>query len=73
MSTKKGLVELITEIGNDNLEFQPLDSCITDMKACKGHRKYTFGSEMGFDLDGTTKAGFVVWIDRDKLTEFMAK
>mgnify|MGYP001598269585 CR=1 FL=1 len=66
---KIGIVELLTQVGNDNIEIQPLDVAITDMQKRKGHNLYTFGSEMSFDLSGTKKVGLVVWLDRDRAKE----
>ncbi|MNP03024.1 hypothetical protein D3C76_948920 [compost metagenome] len=68
-----GIVELITQIGNDNIELQPLDVAITDMQKKKGHNLYTFGSAMSFDLSGTKKFGLVVWLDRDRVKEITEK
>lgn len=71
--SKIGITELVTEIGDDNIEFQLLDSCITNMQLKKDHNLYTFGSPMAFSLDGTNKLGLVLWLDREQVNKILGK
>lgn len=73
MSKKVGIVELVTALGNDGVRIQPLDGCLTDMKSNKHGSKYTFGSEIPFDLNGPTECGIVVWMPRDKVKEILGR
>lgn len=59
------IVDLVTDVGYDNITFQLLDSSLSDMRALKRANKYTFESDVGFDLNGPEKMGLVLWIDRD--------
>lgn len=71
--SKIGIIELLSAVGNDNIEMQPLDTAMTDMKAKKEYQLYTFGSAMTFDLNGTKKLGLVIWLDRDRAKEITGK
>lgn len=67
------LSELITRIGDDNIEFQNLDACLVSVSSsAKRDTKITFGTSMTAGFDGTTKLGLVVWLDRDAVTAAMA-
>ena len=60
------LSELIKRCGDDKVEFQNLDSCLISLDFnAKRDSKITFGTSMSADLDGTTKLGLVVWLDRE--------
>lgn len=66
--------ELILAIGDDNVEFQNLDSCI---KAAKYNHKngteITFGTDMQLHPSkGTQKLGLVLWLDRDAVSKAIA-
>lgn len=66
--------ELILAVGDDNVEFQNLDTCATDLNyAAKSGTKITFGTEQPISLDGTKKLGLVVWLDRDAVKSALAK
>lgn len=63
------LTELLTEVGDDNLNFQILHQCMSDIT-----KKENGVSEVSFMTNGITpndvmnqsgKIGLVVWIDRD--------
>lgn len=65
--------ELIARIGDDKVEFQNLDNSLIaiDFNAKRG-TKITFGTSMTADLDGPTKLGLVVWLDRDAVKAAIA-
>lgn len=71
--SKIGISKLLAEIGDDNIELQPLDTAITHMDEKKEYQLYTFGSAMTFDLNGTKKMGLVLWLDRDRVKEITGK
>jgi hypothetical protein len=68
MADKAGIVELLAEIGNDNLMIQPIDGSLVSMNKRKEHNELAFATEQPFDINGTKQFGMVVWIDRDELT-----
>jgi hypothetical protein len=70
---KIGIVELLSAVGNDNIQMQPLDTALTDMQAKKDYQLYTFGSAMSFDINGTQRLGLVLWLDRDRVKEITGK
>lgn len=59
--------ELIAAYGDDNVEFQNLDSAITNMDY--HHKKgttITFGTTMNITAEqGTKKLGLILWLDRE--------
>ncbi|MGL5529073.1 MAG: hypothetical protein ACRDCI_12010 [Plesiomonas shigelloides] len=65
-----GLVELFSEIGNDNLEYQNLISAMEKITKTKdGASRIQFLTESITPNDvmsGDGKVGIVVWVDRDK-------
>ncbi|MBG7616504.1 hypothetical protein IWC96_14595 [Brevundimonas sp. BAL450] len=66
------LSELISRYGDDDVQFQNLDQCATDLNyAAKTGTKITFGTEQAVDLNGTKKLGLVVWMDRDRVAEIV--
>jgi hypothetical protein len=67
--------ELILAIGEDNVEFQPLDRCIKSMDySAKNGTSITFGTEMDITaLQGTKKLGIVLWLDRGAVEDAIAK
>ncbi len=67
MADKAGIVELLAEIGNDNLMIQPIDDSLVSMKKRKEYNELAFATEQPFSLSGTEQFGLVVWIDRDEL------
>ena len=66
------LSELIAAIGDDKVEIQNLDQCITDMRLGKGGNKFTFGTMQPFDFDGPAKFGMILWLPRDDLKAALA-
>ncbi|QDH34007.1 hypothetical protein [Porphyrobacter sp. YT40] len=67
--------ELILAIGDDNVEFQNLDSCL--IAADYHHRKgttITFGTDKRLHpTNGTEKLGLILWLDRDAVKAAIAK
>jgi hypothetical protein len=60
--------ELILAIGDDNVEFQNLDSCAVSMNYnIKSGTKITFGADGNIlhPTKGTKKLGLVLWLDRE--------
>jgi hypothetical protein len=67
----KGLVQILTEIGDDNLRFQVLSRVVTSASRTRANKpgKVTFGTEASSVdglLDGTREA-LIVWVDRARL------
>lgn len=71
MSVK--LSELIAQYGDDNIEFQNLDHCVEHFQTTKRGTIARFGTPQAFSLDGFIKLGLVVWMDRKKVDEIVAK
>lgn len=73
------LSELIAKHGDDDVQFQNLDTCLTsaNMSTKKGNVTTSIGfkTEMGIDpVTGTTdRLGLVVWLDRKKIAELTGK
>lgn len=65
------LSELIAAYGDDKVQFQNLDHSLINLNMNNGASKITFGTEQTVNLDGTTKLGLVVWLDRDRVAELM--
>jgi hypothetical protein len=67
------LSELIAAYGDDKVQWQNLDHCLDNLKMNNGVSKITFGTEQPITLDGTEKLGLVVWLDRKRVAEIVAK
>ena len=65
------LSHLISEYGDDAVQFQNLDQCATDLNMGKKGTKITFGTEQRIDLKGTEKLGLIVWKDRDRVAQII--
>ena len=65
------LSHLISEYGDDAVQFQNLDQCATDLNMGKKGTKITFGTEQRIDLKGTEKLGLIVWMDRDRVAQII--
>ena len=66
--------ELILAVGDDNVAFQNLDHCATDLNySAKKGTKITFGTDQPVNLEGTEKLGLVLWLDRKAVAEAVAK
>lgn len=65
------LIELLQHVGLENVRFQPLASCMTAANTNKlGITKVTFETKEISTTDAvleTGKAGFIIWIPKDKL------
>ena len=67
------LSELIAAYGDDKVECQKLDDCVENFNLTKHGTKATFGTSVGFDLNGFTKLGLIVWLDRERVAEIVAQ
>lgn len=67
--------ELIAAYGDENIEFQNLDSAIDKMDYHhKRGTKITFGTTMDIHHEkGTEKLGLVIWLDREKVRQIMER
>ena len=67
-----GISELITRIGDDNVSFQSLDSCMisTNYSSRKG-TVITFGTDQPVRPSGTRDLGLVVWLPRERVNEIL--
>lgn len=63
-----GLSELISKIGNENIGFQMLHNCMTNIRQAKKHATISFQTDSLTATDvarSTGKVGLIVWVDRD--------
>lgn len=65
--------ELIATYGDDKVEVQYLDQCVLTLDMNTKGTKITFGTEQPLDLKGTKKVGIIVWLDRERVKEIIAK
>lgn len=66
------LSSLILAVGDDNVQFQNLDQCASDINySAKKGTKITFGTDCPVNLDGTEKLGLVLWFDREAVAKAM--
>lgn len=65
------LSELIASYGDDKVQFQNLDDAADTLNMNKGVTKITFGTDEPIGLNGTTRMGLVVWLDRDRVAEII--
>lgn len=68
-----GIAELVAKLGDDNIKFQPLDSCAVNFRATKAGNEVTFVTDQPFSLDGTPEMGIVLWLPRDKVKEILGQ
>lgn len=72
-----GLVELVTRIGDQNIEFQNLRQVADGARRGKGGVcKYTFGSAVPMEqvlLDNPTKIGLILWLDKATVDRIMSE
>lgn len=67
------LSELILAIGDDNVVFQNLDHCASDLNyTAKRGTTITFGTDVPLNLKGTEKLGLVLWFDREAVAKAMS-
>ncbi|MGE0845527.1 MAG: hypothetical protein AB7L41_04605 [Flavobacteriaceae bacterium] len=67
------LSELIAAYGDDAVQFQNLDECFLTLNMSGGKSKITFGTEQPVWLNGPEKLGLIVWLDRERVAEIIAK
>lgn len=72
-----GLVELLNEIGNEDIKYQNIRNDLTDIVQGKNNLSYvTFGTTEFSPNDlvsNNGKVGLVVWIDSEKVKAAMEK
>lgn len=71
-----GITELMSAIGNGRIEFQLLDSCMTNIRSANRHATISFKTEALSATDVATGGGkmaFIVWVDRDVVSAEMEK
>jgi|GEM_PF-2426738 len=69
-----GITQLMNAIGDDRINFQMLDSCMTGIRSSTKHATITFKTDALNATDVATgggKVGFIVWVDRDVLSDEM--
>lgn len=69
-----GLVELLSCVGNDNIEFQKLGDCLTSVKEKKRYKctELSFLTQAITPTEiaiGTGKVGLIVWVDQDVISK----
>lgn len=67
------LSELINAYGDDRVQFQNLDASMIAIDYSRGITKLTFGTEQPCDANGMAKLGLIVWLDRKRVAEIVAK
>lgn len=67
------LSELIANYGDDKVGFQKLDDCATSLNMGKRGTTVTFVTPETLTIDGLSKLGLVVWLDRERVTEILAQ
>ena len=66
------LSELIAAYGDEKVQFQNLDACATALNMTKSGTRITFGTEQRLGPKGTVQLGFIVWMDRERVSELIA-
>lgn len=67
------LSELIASYGDYKVQFQNLDQSLINLNMSKGLSKITFGTDQPVNLDGPNKLGLIIWLDRERVKEIVAK
>lgn len=71
-----GITELMNAIGDDRIEFQLLDNCMTNIRSANQHATISFKTDAFSATDAATGGGkmaFIVWVDRDVVSAEMKK
>lgn len=69
-----GLTQLINSIGDDRIKVQMLDDCMSGIRSSSKLSTITFKTDVINATDVATgggKFGFIVWVDRDVLSDEM--
>lgn len=66
------LSEFIASYGDDDVKFQRLDECATNISMTKQGSKASFITPETFGFDGFDKMGLIVWLDRDRVAKILA-
>jgi hypothetical protein len=69
------IVELVQKIGQENINFQVLDQCITHAKKGRDGTMVTFGcdvpiADLGM-LGPAKRRALILWVDAEKIKEAM--
>lgn len=67
------LSALLAVYGDDKVQFQKLDDCVTAFQMTKHGTKATFGTPQGFNGNGFDKLGLIVWLDRKAVADILTK
>lgn len=67
------ITELVTAIGDDNIQFQNLDHSADNLQMVGATTKITFGAEERISVKGTDRLGLVLWLDRNAVADALAK
>lgn len=67
------LSKLLAAYGDDKVQFQMLDECVTNFSRTKQGTKATFVTPQSFDLNGFGELGLIVWLDREQVKAIIAK
>ncbi|MBO9428234.1 hypothetical protein [Sulfitobacter sp. R18_1] len=59
--------DLISRIGDENVEIENLDTSFDRAKAKPGETTITFKTKQPMSSKGTEKVGMIVWMDRDEV------
>ena len=66
------LSEFIAIYGDDDVKFQRLDECTTNISMTKRGSKASFVTPETFGFDGFDKMGLIIWLDRERATKILA-
>lgn len=69
----KEFLEILEEVGIDNIKYQNLDHCISSMKARTDHNEFTFLSDQPFGPEGPDEVGIVLWIPRGEYQDIVSR
>lgn len=67
------LSELIARVGDEKVQLQRIDDCVTSIQMTKHGARASFVTPQTFGLDGFDKMGLIVWLDRDEVAKVIAK
>jgi hypothetical protein len=70
---KKGIAELVADIGNENIEFQLLSQSITKFKTNENHNDHEITFAAGCDKMDSGKQAIIIWCDKGKFNNSLEK
>jgi len=68
-----GIAELITELGNDNLEYQLLSQSIVKFKLNKKHGDHEITFVSGREKIDSGKQAIIIWCDKEEIEKALVK